>query len=451
MIRVSVVALSLALGAGVVFAQSKKAPKAPARKTPASRSGDKKADPKAPRPDAPSPDPAAGGAKPPGDPRAPASTAPAPIAPSSPSAAPDAKPPGDSATAQPADSKPATKPADSATNAKSGATPGTKMKTDEKAGTKLERDTSGNRNVSKNDEAEAGTLFRQGNELLNNGLFPQAVEKYRTALSRWDHPAIHYNLALAYINLDQPLEVFAELNKAMQYGADPITEEKFDHAKQYLKLVEGQLADIEVSCDKIGAKVAVDGKDVFIAPGKYTAKIRVGKHTFYADKQGYNARITAPFIGPGEKFRVELKVYTAEELTRYRRKWQNTWFPYVFLGAGAVVGLVGGGLELSAQSSYDQFNTKVAACNTTAAGCSTKTPGIASLRDSGDTKRLIGFVGYGVASAAVATGAVLLWVNRRQAYQVSADEVEANQAPPPIALAPIVSPDVMGAMVQGHF
>ena len=29
------------------------------------------------------------------------------------------------------------------------------------------------------------------------------------------------------------------------------------------------------------------------APGKFTAKVRVGKHTFYADKEGYTALMSA--------------------------------------------------------------------------------------------------------------------------------------------------------------
>lgn len=325
--------------------------------------------------------------------------------------------------------------------------------TDEKAGTNesLEK-TSTNpwvAGVSAEEQHAALVAFREGNEQLNDGLFVNAVTKYREALKHWNHPAIHYNLSLALLNLDQPIEVYEELNKALQYGAAPLEKDKYDHAKDYLLLVEKQLADIEVSCDKIGAKVAVDGKDVFIAPGKFTQKVRVGKHTFYAEKQGYNARITAPYIEGGQKFRIELKLYTAEELTRYRRRWDNTWFPYIFLGAGVVAGATGALLEHSAQSSYDQFNAKVAACNTPTTGCSIKTPGITSLRDSGDTKRLAGFVGYGAAGAAAVTGAILLWVNRREPYQISPEQL--NATPGALAVAPLVSPEAVGATVQGHF
>ena len=432
MIKALCIGLSLALSFSVVSAQPKKAP---ARKRPVA--GKKVPAPKA---DAQPVTPALPDAT--TDGKLPASTEPKlPAAtdtklPADPAPKAGATPPGTKTDGTPADAK-RTGP----------------MKT-EKTGTNeaLQKSASEGdyRNVSPDDETAALIAFRQGNTQLNDGFFIKAVEKYRESLSHWNHPAIHYNLALALINLDQPIGVFEELTMAMAFGPDPLGDkEKFDRAKGYMKLVEGQLADIEVSCDKIGAKVSVDGKEVFVAPGKFGQKVRVGKHTFYADKEGYNARITAPYIGPGETYRVELKLYTLDDTTRYRRKWQNTWFPYAVLGAGAVVGLVAGGIELSAQSSYDQFNTEVAKCNTASAGCPTSTPGITSLRDSGDTKRLVGYVGYGVAGAAVATGAILLWINRRQSYQISPDELEKERAP--IAVAPIVSPEMAGAMVQGHF
>jgi hypothetical protein len=346
--------------------------------------------------------------------------------------------------ASPAPASPVPVPSD-------GVAPGVPMKTDEKAGTKLEKDTSSSRSVSVDDEKAATVSFLQGNDQLNNGLFPQAVEKYNQALARWDHPAIHYNLALALINLDRPLEVYEHLVKSIAYGPEPLDKDKFDHAKEYLKLVEGQLADIEVSCDKPGAKVSVDERVVFVAPGKFTQKVRVGKHTFYADKEGYNARITAPFIGPREKFRIELKLYTAEDLTRYRRKWDRTWVPYAVIGAGAIAGIVGGALELSAKSSFKDFDAAVARCNANNpmanGGCSATEPGLQSMRDSGNAKRTAGFVMYGVAGGAVVTGAVLAWINRREAYQVSPEQLESKS----VAVTPMVAPGLAGAMVQGKF
>lgn len=420
MIKALAVGLGLVLGAGVVSAQPAPARRPPKKRPPAAAPADAPAAPA-------TPDPAAG------------SPAPAALPPAG--AAPDALPPAAPAPGGGPGAR--TKPAP--------------MKTDEKAGANeaLQRN-AGYKNVSKSDEDCALAAFHQGNDLLNNGLFPQAVARYREALRCWDHPGIHYNLALALINLNEPIEVYDHLNDAVKYGAGPITQDKFDHAREYLKLVAGQLADIEVSCDKPGAKVAVDGKEVFVAPGSYKAKVRVGKHTFYGEKEGYNARVTAPFIGPGETFRIELKLYTAEELTRYRRRWDRTWMPYTVMGAGALVGIIGGAFELSASSSYKDFNTAVARCNTTAMGCASSTPGLLDMRSSGDTKRTVGYVGYGVAGAAVAAGAVLAILNRRTPYQIRPEDLEEPdkdkaQDRAGVSFAPVVSPEMTGALVQGRF
>jgi hypothetical protein len=418
-IKVLAVGLGLVLGAGVVSAQPKRTPK---KKPPAA---------------APKTDPAPTAAPATPDP-APTS---APV--TSPAQAPATPPP-------PVTGQPATPPAGAPT---AGARKPVPMKTDEKAGTnEALHKNAGYKNVSAKDEQCALAAFHQGNDLLNNGLFPQSVTRYRESLRCWDHPAIHYNLALALINLDQPIEVFDQLNEAIKYGSDPVGQDKFDHAKEYLKLVAGQLADIEVSCDKVGAKVALDGKEVFVAPGSHKAKVRVGKHTFYGEKEGYNARVTAPFIGPGETFRIELKLYTAEELTRYRRRWDRSWMPYVVIGSGALVGILGGVFELSANSSYKDFDAAVTRCNVdTMNKCPANMPGLLDMKNSGDTKRTLGYVGYGVAGAAIVTGTILAILNRRQPYQIRPEDLDEEHTKRPLAVAPIVSPEMTGAAVQGHF
>jgi hypothetical protein len=291
--------------------------------------------------------------------------------------------------------------------------------------------------------------FREANDLLNQGLFVRASEGYKQALKSWQHPAIHYNLALALMQADQPIEAYESLEKAIIYGDAPLDKDKFEHAKEYMLLLEKQIASVEVSCDKAGAKVSVDGKEVFVAPGTYKARVRIGKHTFVAEKQGYTTRINAPFIGPSEKFRIELKLYTSEELTRYNRRWQATWMPYVVLGVG--VGLLGAGaaLELSASSSYDDYDQQVAACNMNNLGCPTSDD-LRAARDSGDTKKNLGYVMYGVGGATIAAGVVLAILNRPKAYQIRPEDLQEQQAPK-VSITPVITPNLAGAMVQGRF
>lgn len=311
--------------------------------------------------------------------------------------------------------------------------------------------------VSKDRQNTALRLFSEGNRDLNNGLFPAALEKYKEALKSWEHPAIYYNMALALRTLDQPIELEAALMKSIEYGPAPIDHDKFEHAKAYLAVNAKALAWIDVSCKKIGANVLVDGVKLFtVEPGKENRKelrVRVGKHTIVAERTGYNAQVDAPYIDPGQRFRIELQLYTSEELTRYRRRWNATWMPYAVIGGGVLVGGLGALFATSAQSSYDSFDKAIARCNddSMGAGCMVDSS-ISGLRDSGDTKKTLSYISYGLAGAALVAGGALVYLNRRTSYEITADEYRREQAKKKsVSITPVVVPGSAGAMVYGRF
>ncbi len=336
-------------------------------------------------------------------------------------------------------------------------------KTDEKAGTDESlQNGQGERpwavGVTRENQQLALKKFQEGNVLLNDGLFANAAKLYREALAHWDHPAINYNMALALLNLDQPIEVFDRLSAAIKFGTGPLEKDKYEHAKEYILLVKQQIAEVEVTCRKPGAKVSVDGKEAFtVGPkgegGFFKGRVRIGKHTFIAEKPGYNAEAEVPFIGPGETFRIELKLYTADELTRYRRKWKTTWMPYAIIGGGVAVGVLGGVFALSATSSYEEFDTEVMRCNTESMGGGCTDAAVMDLRDSGDTKKTMSYVAYGVAGGAIAVGLVMAYINRSETYQITADQYKADQrkAAPSVSFTPVIAPDSVGATLRGSF
>ena len=178
---------------------------------------------------APSPTPAASGEGAAPSPAAPSPAAPSPAAPSPAAPSPNAK---------------AKVPVESVDN-------------NQTLGTDDERPWA--RGVSDTDQSAALQSFREGNASLNEGVFVTAVKQYREALKHWDHPAIHYNLALALMNLDQPIEVYESLAKALKYdpkaGPAPLDADKYDRAKNYMLLAQKQVANVDITCDKPGAKV----------------------------------------------------------------------------------------------------------------------------------------------------------------------------------------------------
>lgn len=298
------------------------------------------------------------------------------------------------------------------------------------------------RGVPPDQQKKALELFRAGNTLLKESVFVKAAEKYREALALWDHPAIHYNLALALLNLDQPLEVHEHLVAAMKYGVAPLDTEKMEHARTYKALVEKQLAQVEITCEETGATVSLDGKVLFTAPGRYEGLVRPGAHTFVAAREGQAPTNLSRTLPAGEKTTLALKLYTAEDLTRYQRRW-SAWRPWAVVGAGAAVALAGGALHMQAKGSYEDFDTRIAQCG----GC-VPTPDVSDLRTRGDSQQQLAFGAYAVGGAAVVTGAILLYINRPQAYRISVDEADSPQG---VSIAPVISGREGGLLATFRF
>jgi hypothetical protein len=313
-------------------------------------------------------------------------------------------------------------------------------------------------NVSIADQTAALKLFREGNSSLNDGVFVTAVKHYREALSHWDHPAIHYNLALAMMNLDQPIEVYQSLGKALTYdpkdGPAPLDADKYDRAKNYMLLVQKQVANVDISCDKVGAKVAVDGNVVFTGPGRYQGLVRVGKHSFVAEKAGYVTSVEAPYIGPGETMRFALKLYSSEELTRYRRRWPRTWFPWTVAGGGGALVIAAGVLYASGRNDILDFDARITACGPS--GCPI-TSELTSMRDRGGTKQTLAWIGVGVGVSTLATGLLLAYVNRVTPYQIRPEDLAKEPGGgvggpiSSLSVTPLISPSLAGAAASFHF
>lgn len=340
-------------------------------------------------------------------------------------------------------------------SAAAGSGAGTQPTTSEKAGTDESLQNGGDARpwaagVKESEQKAALQLFHDGNVQLNDALFAKAAEAYKQALIHWDHPAIHYNLALALMNLDQPIEASANFQTAVKFGEAPLqSKDKFDHAKDYILLLDKQVGEVEVTCQKAGTKVSIDGKEMFTAPGTYKGKVRAGKHTIVGTLEGHPTRVDAPYISPGAPFRIELKLYTTAELTRYRRKWEATWMPYAVMGAGVLVGAGGGLVELLASNDYKSYDDRVKACNamtTGNTGCAKSTE-LENFKSSGDTKKDVGFVMYGVGAAAVITGAILWAINRPEGYEVRPEDLNVGV----VSFTPVVSPSFAGAALTGRF
>lgn len=272
--------------------------------------------------------------------------------------------------------------------------------------------------VSEDHQKKARAGFQEANALLRDSAFTMAAQKYGEALAEWDHPGIHFNMALALINLDRPLEVREHLRKATAYGPAPLEQTKFDHALSYLKLIEQQLAALSVRCDIPDAIVRLDDRELFRAPGSFTGFVRPGEHVVRATKPGFEPTVYQRTLIPGRETRLRLGLYTQSELTQ--KRWP-TWFPTLVAGGGAAIAATGIVLLVQANSRLKQFDRELSSRSECSNGC-VPDSSLAALRDSGTTYRTVGTVLTSSGAAIFTGGVALMIINVVAARRIAPEE-----------------------------
>jgi len=297
--------------------------------------------------------------------------------------------------------------------------------------------------VSVEQQRAASERFLAGNALLKESFFAEAATKYREALTHWDHPGIHYNLGLALLTLDQPVETHEHLKKALAYGAAPLDTDKFDHAKNLLLVINGQLADIEVTCSEPGATVRLDGQVLFQAPGKYKGLVRRGEHTVSASKPGYETTQRTQTLGSALAI-IDLKLYRPDDLVGYRRRWSQVG-PIAVTAGGALLLGAGALFTLQSRAKFSDFDESIASRPDCTTGCLPNDQET-SLHDQGTTFKTLAAVSYITGGAALTGGIILLIMNRETSYRL---EPGANSAG--LSLVPAMGPNSMGLVGSGRF
>lgn len=292
------------------------------------------------------------------------------------------------------------------------------------------------RGVSPQEQQVAYQLFKAGNALLKESVFNQAIEKYRQALQHWDHPAIHYNLAVALMRLEQPIETHEHLIAALRYGPEALEPGLFDHASNYKVLVEKQLVQLSISCDEPDATVTLDGKTVFVGPGRYSGLVRSGTHSIIAQKEGYLTTDQSQALMAGTQVMLSLPMYVLE----YRRPWPG-WMPWAVMGAGVAVASGGGWMHLQTSKSYGSYDAGITECG----GCIPES-GLAAMRTRGDNLQRAAFGAYALGGAALITGSMLLYLNRAQPVRMNPREREET-----VNVAPLIGGDTQGFLATFRF
>jgi hypothetical protein len=294
----------------------------------------------------------------------------------------------------------------------------------------------------------AREIFLQGNVLIKDTLFAKAATKYREAIAMWQHPAFYFNLAIAQLALDQPIEAHHSLEQALRYGEAPLGARRYRQARIHLQRLDRELALIEVVCDEPGATVTLDGKLLFEAPGRHEGHVRPGGHQLVAHKAGYLTETRQLVLSPGQRTAVAIELKTFEHARESSRRWA-AWKPWAVAGASTVFVAGAAYFDRRASRGFDGFGR--AFSQRCPDGCDQgQVPAAWSAElERAESDRGVAAAGYVTGGLVLATGAILVYLNRERVIRVAAEEDADTRAT--ITITPVLVPRGAGIGAGLHF
>jgi hypothetical protein len=295
------------------------------------------------------------------------------------------------------------------------------------------------RGISMESRAQARDIFMEGNRLMAIPLFAPAAEKFEEALALWPHPAFHYNLAIAQLNLLQQIAAYENLKKAIEYGAGPLGEDEYRQAMEYYRRLQTQLAVVHLRCDDQGAEVRLDGRLVLTGPGSYEAVLLPGGHQVVASKPGHVPEAREITLSPGQHMEVSLRLHMPDRIETER--YMPAWAPWLGMSAGVALISAGGYFDWRSSAGLDEYEDLVA--TRCARGCpEAEVPDLARQWSGIQTRTRVTGGLYITGGMVLIGSAIMVYVNRERVVRAKAG---------PVSVTPTWESRAVGFTVTGRF
>lgn len=297
--------------------------------------------------------------------------------------------------------------------------------------------------VSDSEQTAATELFSQGNKHMDEAFWKEASESYREALKHWDNPAIRGNLAICLLNLDQPVEGYAQMKEALRFGEAPFSAGAYRSLLSSNQLLKSQVAELQFTSAS-GTRILLDGKVQSAGAKSEPIIMRPGQYRVEGYRDGHISRNEMINVLPGQHHLVPVDLDSIADATSYHRKWEP-WKTWAVAGTAGALALGSTILLVQARTDRNDYTAAIDSwCQPK--GC---LPGggdgeillptsFTDTKDRANTLQTLGLA-TGAVSGVVGIGALVMWAYNRPDRRVRS----SYEAPLPVQLS--LAPQTGGA------
>ena len=281
-------------------------------------------------------------------------------------------------------------------------------------------------------QRKALALVAEGEALVSEYFLADAIDKYRAAVTHWEHPTIHYNVARLLNALERPLEAYESVERALRLDLTSmsLTPEQIQQIQTPLlelrDQLRGRLVELQLSSAEPSVEVTVGNQVVSTASSRPTM-LQPGDHRLTAQSSGYWPLLQTVSLEPG----------TVRHLRLTSQRAITPWKPWALASAGIVVTATGLGLYSYGRAERADLAARIdEACDP---GC-TKDKRAGFDDDWRFAHRLqrIGIGSVIVGGSAALLGAGLVLWNQRPKLRLSDRDERA------LSILPVASPEMTG-------
>ena len=135
-------------------------------------------------------------------------------------------------------------------------------------------------------EKKAADLKADGDRLLSDKKFVEALDAYDKSFALVPNPALHFNRGRALQFLARYPEALAYLERFMKEASDDL-KSKVPGLADLVKEVSGKVATLDLTANVSGGRILVGGKDVGQTPMSSPLRVNAGKTVIEVIADGY--------------------------------------------------------------------------------------------------------------------------------------------------------------------